>query len=62
MLTTHVKYFEGVYPVDLLPETITNPANIVVNLDEHYMLGSHWVALSPTLVTLNILTTLEYHL
>jgi hypothetical protein len=45
ILTKHVKYFQGVYPVDLLPQTLTKPAIIIVNLDKHYMPGSHWVAL-----------------
>ena len=45
VLTKHVKYFQGVYPIDLLPSTIIKPSIIVINLDKHYMPGSHWVAL-----------------
>jgi hypothetical protein len=45
VLTKHVKYFKGVYPIDLLLQALTKPTIIVVNLDEHYMPGSHWVAL-----------------
>lgn len=45
VLTKHVKYFQGVYPIDLLPSTIIKPSIIIINLDKHYMPGSHWVAL-----------------
>jgi hypothetical protein len=41
----HVKYFQGVYPIDLLPSTVTKPAIIIVNLDKHYLPVYHWVAL-----------------
>ena len=44
-LTKHVKYFQGVYPLDLLPSTLIKPSIIVINLDKHYMPGSHWLAL-----------------
>ena len=43
-LTKHVKYFQGVYPIDLLPSTLTTPSVIVINLDKHYMPGSLCVA------------------
>jgi len=43
-LTKHVKYFLGVYSIDLLPSTLIQPLIIVINLDKHYMPGSHWVA------------------
>jgi len=43
-VTKHVKYFQGVYPIDLLPSTPIKPSTIVINLDKHYMPGSHWVA------------------
>ena len=43
-LSKHVKYFQGVYPIDLLPVTLLKPCIIVINLDKHYMPGSHWVA------------------
>jgi len=44
VLTKHVKYFQGVYPIDLLPSTLIKPSIIVINLDKHYVSGSHWVA------------------
>ena len=44
ILSKHVKYFQGVYSIDLLPSTLIKPAIIVINLDKHYMPGSHWVA------------------
>jgi hypothetical protein len=44
VLTKHVTYFQGVYPIDLLPSTLIKPSIIVINLDKHYMPGSHWVA------------------
>jgi len=44
VLTKHVKYFQGVYPFDLLASTCINPSIIVINLDKHNMPGSHWVA------------------
>jgi hypothetical protein len=45
VLTKHVEYFHGVYPIDILPSTLIKPSIIVINLDKHYMPGSHWVAL-----------------
>jgi hypothetical protein len=45
VLSKHVKYFQGVYPIDLLPSTLVKPSKIVINLDKHYMPGSHWVAI-----------------
>jgi len=44
VLTKHVKYFQGVYPLDLLTSTLIKLSIIVINLDKHYMPGSHWVA------------------
>jgi hypothetical protein len=44
VLTKHVKYFQGVYPIGLLPSTLIKPLIIVINLDKHYIPGSHWVA------------------
>ena len=41
-LTKHVKYFQEVYPINLLPATLIKPS-ITVN-HKHYMPGSHWVA------------------
>ena len=45
ILTKHVKYFQGVYPIDLLLSAITKPAITIVNLDKHYTPRSHWVVL-----------------
>jgi len=44
VLTKHVKYFQGVYPIDLLPSTLIKPSIIIINLDKHYIPGSHWAA------------------
>jgi len=44
VLTKHVNWFQGVYPLDLLPSTLIKPAIFVINLDKHYMPGSHWEA------------------
>ena len=44
VLSKHVKYFQGVYPIDLLAVTLLKPSIIVINFDEHYMPGSHSVA------------------
>jgi len=43
-LSNHVKYFQGVYSIDLLTSTLIKPSIIVYNLDKHYMPGLHWVA------------------
>jgi len=43
-LAKHVRYFQGVYPIDLLPSTLIKPSIIVINLDKHYMPCSNWVA------------------
>ena len=45
VLSKHAKYFEGVYPIALLPVTLLKSSIIVINLDKHYMPGSHWVAI-----------------
>jgi len=45
VLTKHVKYSRGVYPIDILPSTLMKPSIIVINLDKYYMSGSHWVAI-----------------
>jgi hypothetical protein len=44
VLTKHVKYFQGVYHIDLLTSTLIKPSIIFINLDKHYLPGSHWVA------------------
>jgi len=41
VLTKHVKYFQGIYPMDLLSSTLIKPSIIVINLDKHYMPVSH---------------------
>jgi hypothetical protein len=43
VLSKHVKYFQWVYRIDLILATIVKPAILVINLDKHYMPGSHWV-------------------
>ena len=45
VLTKHVNYFQGLYPLDLLPSTLIKPVIIVINLDKRYMPGSHWLAI-----------------
>ena len=38
-------YFGGVYPIDLLPYTlIAKPRSFIINLDQSWKPGSHWVA------------------
>ena len=44
VLSKHVKYFEGVYLIDLLPPTPIKHSIIVINLDKHYIPSTHWVA------------------
>ena len=44
VLTKDVKYFQGVYPIDLLTSTLTKPLIIIISLDKPYMPGSHCVA------------------
>jgi len=44
VLTKHLNNFQGVYPFNLLPSTLMKPSIIVINLDKHYMPGSHRVA------------------
>lgn len=40
------RYFQGVYPVDMLPYSLMpRPSSIIVNLDPHNEPGSHWVAI-----------------
>ena len=40
-----VAWFQGVYPIDSLPITLSRKKAIIINLDESYKEGSHWVAL-----------------
>ena len=44
VLRKHVKYFQEVYPIHLLPVTLLKPSIVLFNLDKHYIPGSHWVA------------------
>ena len=40
------RHFRGVYPLDYLPKRLLRrPSSLIVNLDEHYKPGSHWVAI-----------------
>ena len=43
-LSKHLKYFQGVYTIDLFPSTLTKPSIIFINLYKHYMRGSNRVA------------------
>src|SRR6266436_7334738 len=41
------RIFQGVYPSCCLPrELIRAPAALIINLDEHFKSGSHWVAIA----------------
>ena len=46
VLNKHVKYIQGIYPIDLLTSTHINPSIIVISLDKPYtrMPGSLWEA------------------
>jgi hypothetical protein len=44
ILTKHVKYFQDVYPIDVLPSTLVKPAIIVINIDKRNIPGSHGIA------------------
>lgn len=52
MNTTQIKHalrnvpsFAGVYPSDMLPAVVVNkPSIYIINIDPHYLSGSHWVA------------------
>jgi len=41
----NVKSFLGVFPSDLLPNSITRSGSIIVNTDPHTEKGSHWLAI-----------------
>jgi hypothetical protein len=41
VLTKHVKYFQVFYPIALLPSRLIKTSIIVINLDKHYLPGSH---------------------
>ena len=44
VLSKYVKYFEGLYPIDILLSTLTKPSIIVINVDKYYMPGSNSLA------------------
>ena len=44
-LLGNVPWFGGVFPIDRLPVTLGKDKAIVINLDESYKEGSHWVAI-----------------
>jgi hypothetical protein len=44
VLSKYVKYFQGVYLIDLLPSTLIKHSIFVVKLIKHYMPRSHGVA------------------
>ena len=41
----HIQWFKGVYPINLLPYSLGQSEAIIINLDESWKDGSHWVAL-----------------
>uniref|UniRef100_A0A158P5B5 Ubiquitin-like protease family profile domain-containing protein n=1 Tax=Tetranychus urticae TaxID=32264 RepID=A0A158P5B5_TETUR len=43
-LLKDVPWFNGVYALDQLPRWILAPSSVIINLDESYKPGSHWVA------------------
>lgn len=45
-LLKNFKCFKGVYPLDMLPNIIQLPMNIIINTDPSFMPGEHWVSLS----------------
>jgi len=46
VLSKHIKYIQGLYPIDLLPSSLIKPPIIVFNHDKHYIPGWHCVAVS----------------
>ena len=50
--------FIGVYSRDILPNKIKDGA-YVINLDEYYDIGTHWIALYLNNKTVTFLTVLE---
>jgi hypothetical protein len=43
VVSRHVKYFQGGYPIDPFPSSLLKSSIIVINLDKHYMSASYWV-------------------
>jgi len=41
VLTKYVKSFQGVYPIDILKSALVKPSITVIQLDKHYITGSH---------------------
>jgi len=39
-----VSSFLNVFPSDLLPQSVTQNASVIVNADPHTEIGSHWLA------------------
>jgi hypothetical protein len=37
--------FKGVFPIDKIPDIISYPSAMIINMDAHDEPGSHWVAL-----------------
>jgi hypothetical protein len=42
---SNVQSFLGVFPADLLPNSITGPGTVIVNTDAHTQTGTHWLAI-----------------
>lgn len=36
---------KGVYPVDKVPHNLSYPCFLIVNSDEHYLPGTHWIGI-----------------
>ena len=53
--------FIGVYSRDNLPNKIKDGAH-VINLDEYYDIGTHWIVLCVNNKTVTYLTVLEYNI
>ena len=41
----NVKSFIGVFPSDLLPNSISRSGSVIINTDPHTERGSHWLAI-----------------
>lgn len=38
--------FAGVFPSDMLPKEFNKPSTFIINLDPHFLAGSHWIAVT----------------